>query len=157
MKFGIFTVYSTICKFRNIFFRDSWMDSFQHRMKNFFMGFNLQEWWNKGALASILLFLVFNIILLSTDVFLDIITCVQFFISGDILWALINLYMIFNPFILRFLSNFVAELKAEKTWWSNLKILFSWDKIKHLIVKSSPCLPIVQTIENLTRMRQMLT
>ena len=130
-------------------------DTCMEGMKNFFMGFNLKLWWEKGVFKDIFLFLVFNIILLTLDVFLDIKTCGQFFLSGDILWATLNMYMIFNPFILRFISNFVIELKTEESWFAKIKMMFSCDKILEMTMKSSSCLPIVQTIENIRHWQEM--
>ena len=133
------------------------MESVLRVMKNFFLGLNLKLWWEKGVFKDIFLFLVFNIILLTIDVILDIKTCIQFFLSGNILWAMLNFYMIFNPFILRFFSNFVIKLTTEKRRSSKMKIMSFSCKIWETIEKSYSCLPLFQTIKNIKSWQEMKT
>ena len=106
-------------------------------------------WIKKGVWKEILIFLVFNILLLTSDVAFDILTCKEFFENGNTAWAYINLFMIFNPFLLRSVFLFIAEMKNGES-----KSLIK--TIKEVFLTSSACLPLVQTIRNIQRWHQLI-
>jgi hypothetical protein len=94
------------------------------------------------------MFLVFNILVLTSDVALDVFTCQEFFENGNTAWACINLFMIFNPFLLRSVFSFITEMKNDES-----KSLIK--TIKEVFLKSSACLPLVQSFKNIQSWRRM--
>ena len=133
------------------------------KTKSFISGFHLNPsvWMEKGVIVKIGLFLFFNIILLTLDVLFDILTCHQFIMDGYIHWGMINLCMIFCPFVLRLIFGFVNELKyVDSSKYPTLclkstGIMFSFNRIKKIFLSAFECFPLYQTFHNVQKWQKM--
>ena len=123
------------------------------------MHLNPFVWMEKGVIGKIGLFFFFNIILLTLDVLFDILTCHQFIMDGYIHWGMINLCMIFCPFVLRLIFGFVNELKyVDSSKYPTLyrkSIFVSCYSIEKICLTSLECLPLFQTIHNVRKWQKM--
>ena len=101
----------------------------------------------KGGWFQLLVFLITDIILLTLDVGLDVSTSYEFYMNGEVNWAVVNFGLIFLPFVVRLATSTIEELKSERK---------GLDMIKQAWGKAVLCLPFFQTFCTIKRFSEML-
>ena len=100
--------------------------------------FDILQLKKKGGWLDLLLFLGFDIVFITVDVGLDILTSIQFFMEENPFWGSFNVCFIFFPALMRFIVRFAEDFSAKKA-----------------VKKSVLCLPFVQTWHAINRFTEL--
>ena len=90
-----------------------------------------------GGWFPLVKYALFDIALLTSDVFLDFSTFFDFLAEGNEKWAYSNLSFMFIPFVLRIVTSSIDEFRKQET-----KVL----KLINILYKSCQSLPLLQTV-----------
>ena len=133
------------------------IEVWKRKLKAFLSEFDVRLWISSGILVETLFFLIFNILWLTGDVFMDIITCNKFFQDGQTKWGAANLFFIFNPFFLRFFTCFLEAIKtgSSRNVLTNILEILTSCKLIDILKEASLCLPFIQTYWSIHCWRQM--